>query len=216
MTSRATKTPRVAGDDARPSPKAVAQQAEREPPGHAVDDDDEGFEREDGDDWRGAVHEPLHLSRYADNPSSESLHDELFDWSPPSLLDAPEPLPGYVQRWIRCRRGNEDDGKRISQAVRTGWQPRDVNTVPGGWSAPTDAHRRFGSCITVEGMILMQLPIAIFKKREEHYRRLRSTQMQAVQSDLLRVQEPGHPIGHQYQTRVTVGQGRRPPVQPDN
>ena len=38
------------------------------------------------------------------NETRNSMRDEQARpdtaWKPPSLLDAPEPRPGYVQRWI--------------------------------------------------------------------------------------------------------------------
>ena len=39
-------------------------------------------------------------------------------WTPPSMLDAPEPPPGYQFRWIReATRGN-DDNSNMSKLIR--------------------------------------------------------------------------------------------------
>jgi hypothetical protein len=134
---------------------------------------------------------------------------------PPSLLEAPPPRPGYVQRWIRARRGGQDDVKDLMARSREGWRPRDPSTVPGGIAAPTFKHGTFGSVIMVEGMILFEMSARRNRQRAAFYGKRLANQTQAIDDQLLKVQQPGHPIGREAETRVTVGK-RRPNVLEDD
>ena len=44
-------------------------------------------------------------------------------WSPPSLLDAPNPPEGYVYRWIRESMVGQADPANMSKRIREGWEP---------------------------------------------------------------------------------------------
>lgn len=158
----------------------------------------------------------LHASRDQETPSEEAVHDDPHgDWSPPSLLEAPPPREGYTQRWIRVRRGNQEDWRNYNSRIREGWRPRDPSTVPRDFGPPTEAHGNFGSVIMVEGMILCEMDLRRAKQRKDFYARKLATQTQAVDEQLLKIQQAGHPIRRDAETRVTVGQ-RRPNVQADS
>lgn len=167
-----------------------------------------------GDDVLTDLSREIHASRDQEYPSDAPVHEEHGDWSPPSLLEAPPPRPGYVQRWIRVRRGNQEDLQNFMSRRREGWQPRDPASVPGGFDAPTMAHGNFGRCIMVEGMVLCEMPTRRNEQRKAYYHGRLMNQTAAVEQQLLKIQQPGHPIDHRAATKVTVG--RRPNVQEDD
>lgn len=166
-----------------------------------------------GDDAFSDLDREVHASRDQENPSDEPVHEDVGDWSPPSLLEAPPPRPGYVQRWIRVRRGNQDDLQNFMSRRREGWQPRDPGSVPGGFDAPTQNHGNFGRCIMVEGMVLCEMSKRRNEQRRAFYQGQLAKQTDSVERQLLKIQQPGHPIRHEAATKVTVG--RRPNVQDD-
>jgi len=160
----------------------------------------------------------VHSSRDQEIPSDVLIHDDVDDvgdWQPPALLDAPPPRPGYVQRWVRVRRGGQDDLDNFMARRREGWQPRDPSSVPGYIVAPTAAHGHFGRCIMVEGMVLCEMPAKRNAQRKAYYETRLAQQTTAVEKQLLKVQTPGHPIDRVAQTRVSVGHGKRPVLQED-
>ncbi len=46
---------------------------------------------------------------------------EEFDWTPANTLDAPPPLPGMEQRWIRVKLDGKDDPEHLSKKVCECW-----------------------------------------------------------------------------------------------
>lgn len=162
------------------------------------------------------VHEPsVHESTYYSDDMP--LHEDGFDWTPPTLLNPPAPRPGMVQRWVRAEVRNQVDAKNLNRRMREGWRPRDPRTVRADETdAPTENHRTFGSCIMVEGMVLCEMPAQRNKQRQAYYQQRLNAQTRAVDEQLMKVAAPGHPIDREAKTVVTVNRSqRRPRVQED-
>lgn len=155
----------------------------------------------------------VHVSRDQEYPSDVPVHAEGDRWTPPSTLEAPPSRPGFKQRWIRVEVRGQFDAKNVMRKLREGWQPRRPETVPGGFAAPTLAHSHLGSCIMVEGMVLMEMPAARDAQRNAYYASKLERQNEAIEAQLRAAQHPSIPIDRRTQTTVTVG--RRPNVQDD-
>jgi hypothetical protein len=50
-------------------------------------------------------------------------------WRPTNLLEAPEPRPGFKQRWIATMVLGQETPTNVAKRMREGWQPRDIKTV---------------------------------------------------------------------------------------
>ena len=61
------------------------------------------------------------MDRTARNTATREKETRRKPWTPPSLLDAPEPPEGYAHRWIRAEVRGFDDRKNISARMREGW-----------------------------------------------------------------------------------------------
>ena len=57
-------------------------------------------------------------------------------WKPASLLDAPPPRPGMVQRWVATSILGKDTPDNVYKRQREGWTPREADTV-GDFPIPT-------------------------------------------------------------------------------
>lgn len=115
--------------------------------------------------------------------------DENQPYVRPTSLEAPPPLPGMRQRWIRVRSGNTDDEKNLNRKLREGWRARPANTVPKNFQVPTMKHGPFAGTVMVEGMLLCQIPVELAKKREKYFRDLTGARTRAVNESLMRVNE---------------------------
>lgn len=154
----------------------------------------------------------VHAYRDQDIPSDDPVHGAAEDWAPPSLLPHVPPRPGFTQRWIRVASRGQDDVRNYMARFREGWQPRRPETVRG-FAVPTLNHGSLGSCIMVEGMVLCEMPESRNAQRAAYYQKRLDQQTRAIDEQLLKIQQPGHPIDRQAKTRVTVG--RRPQVLQD-
>ena len=67
------------------------------------------------------------------NQTRNSVRDEearpMTAWKPPSLLDAPEARPGYVQRWVATSIQGKESPDNVYKRMREGWEPRPAESV---------------------------------------------------------------------------------------
>lgn len=149
---------------------------------------------------------------------NSSLHDPRADaWVEPSLLNAPAPRAGFVQRWMRTKLGADDDARNIMRRMNRGWRPRSAETIPAGEFAPVMQIPSFGSVIGVEGMVLVERPAEMQSAHEQYGRELADRQMQSVYQMLADADESARsmPFSRQFKSDVSTGQ-RRAPVADDD
>ena len=125
---------------------------------------------------------------YGDNVDYEAYDEH---WKPPGLLDAPDPRPGFVQRWVAVTIGGEHHALNVNRRMAEKWRPRDPSTVPGGFQAPTISHGNFVGCIGVEGMVLMERPRMVHDAHAQRVRTETEKQMAAVKGELHREEKIG-------------------------
>jgi hypothetical protein len=104
-----------------------------------------------------------------------------FEWKPANTLDAPEPRPGMVQRWVRFMVGADQDPKNWSRSTREGWKPRSVDTVTTSFNAPTMNHGTLGTVIQVGDVILCEMDERLYKSRKKFFRAKALRQKEAME-----------------------------------
>ena len=127
-------------------------------------------------------------------------------WTPPSLLDAPEPPEGYAHRWIRAEVRGFDDRKNISARMREGWELVRKEEYPD-FDAPTIDSGKYEGVFGVGGLLLARIPVEIVEERTDYFQQRTTEAMQAVDNDLLK-ETQHHSMAIQKperQSRVTFG-----------
>ena len=104
-------------------------------------------------------------------------------WKPPSLLDAPDPRPGMVQRWIATSIQGRDTPDNVYKRMRAGWNPRPADTVKDQ-RFPTINHGQWAGSIGVEGMILCEMPLEKFKSMKAYYNQRNDEQNESIPGEL--------------------------------
>ena len=128
-------------------------------------------------------------------------------WRPPSTLDAPKAPEGYVHRWIRESVMGHDDKKNLSARLREGFELVRADEYPD-FAAPTIQDGKHAGVIGVGGLLLARMPIETVEERNRYYKNLSDSQKEAVDTDLLKVEDPRMPISKpQRRTKVTFGSG---------
>ena len=128
-------------------------------------------------------------------------------WSPPSLLDAPEPPEGYVYRWIRESMAGQQDQANMSKRIREGWEPVMASDHPD-FEAPSYDDGKHAGVIGVGGLILAKMPTETVAERRAYYAKLAGDQMEAVDHNLMRESNSVMPIDQPNRTsKVTFGSG---------
>ena len=134
-------------------------------------------------------------------------------WTPPSSLDAPAPPQGYCHRWIRVQSMGFEDAGNVSKKLREGWAFLRAETLKseiGPNEYPVVADGKYVGMIGVSGLVLARIPEEIVKSRTEYFKRISANQMDAVDSNLMKEQQPGMKINIDRQSRVTFGGGQKP------
>ena len=126
-------------------------------------------------------------------------------WAPPSSLDAPPPPEGYIHRWVRVEAGGADDRKNYSARLREGFEPVRAEEYPD-FHLPTIQDGKHAGIIGVGGLILCRIPLETVQERNAYYRRMAQDQLQAVDNDLMRENNPIMPINKpDRRSNVTFG-----------
>ena len=127
-------------------------------------------------------------------------------WKPPSLLDAPEPRQGMVQRWIATSIQGKDTPDNVYKRMRAGWEPRSADTVKDK-RYPTINHGQWAGCIGVEGMLLCEMPLEKHKAMKDYYSTKNAEQNESISHDLDALgSRSGLPISQDRQTTTSRGQ----------
>ena len=104
-------------------------------------------------------------------------------WKPPSLLDAPEPRPGYTQRWIATSIQGKETPDNVYKRMREGWSPRKSETVKDQLY-PTINHCQWAGSIGIEGMLLCEMPKEKHKSMKNYYQNKSSEANEAIAGEL--------------------------------
>jgi hypothetical protein len=136
-----------------------------------------------------------------------------YTWRRPMNLDAPEPRPGYVQRWVRSEFRSEKDNLNWQGKVREGWTPRDPATVPDVEAFFGQSSHLGAAGIRVGGLILMEMPEERLMSKRRAIGEATRRQEQSVAMETDKISREGMrygapPIVREEEVRVATG--RRP------
>jgi len=139
----------------------------------------------------------------------ENVRDEesrpQTSWTPPALLDAPEPRPGFVQRWVATSIQGKDTPDNVYKRMREGWEARPANTVKNQLF-PTINHGQWEGCIGIEGMLLCEMPQEKHRQMKKYYGSKSLEQNQSLSGDLDALgQKTGQQIYQERKSSVSGG-----------
>ena len=127
-------------------------------------------------------------------------------WAPAELLPEPDKQPGYGYRWIRVSTLNQPDPRNLSGKLREGWEPVNVEEQPK-FQLLIDPNSRFKDNIEIGGLLLCKAPEEFIQQRNAHYQKQSETQMEAVDSNLMRQSDPRMPLFKESKSSTTFGKG---------
>tara|TARA_R100001244_G_scaffold129373_1_gene100784 strand:- start:1073 stop:1555 length:483 start_codon:yes stop_codon:yes gene_type:complete len=126
-------------------------------------------------------------------------------WKPPSLLDAPEARPGYVQRWVATSIQGKDTPDNVYKRMREGWEPRSAETVKSKLF-PTINHGQWTGSIGIEGMLLCEMPKERHASMKAYYLNKSDEQNESVVGELDALgRQSGLPIHQDRQSETSRG-----------
>ena len=122
-------------------------------------------------------------------------------WVKPETLPTIEVEDGYEPRWVRISTLGVTDASNISSKLREGWEPVKAEDHPE--FALTDTDERFKGNVLQGGLLLCKAPKEMVEERNEHYETQTRSQMQSVDNNLMRENDPRMPLFNERTTKVT-------------
>ena len=127
-------------------------------------------------------------------------------WQPASTLPTPDPIDGIDFRWVRQSNKGEHDPVNFSGSLKEGWEPCKMEDHPEITGTVLPGHERTGM-IEVGGLVLCKRPVEIGLQRAAYYKNRTKSQIQAVDNNLMRENDPRMPLFKEGESRVKFGSG---------
>jgi hypothetical protein len=127
-------------------------------------------------------------------------------WMPPTLLPDPKPQDGWEYRWIRIATQNQNDPMNLSSKLREGWEPVRAADHPE-IQVFIDPNGQFKDNIVIGGLLLCKTPSEMVEQRDTWFRKQAETQMQSVDNNFLRDNDPRMPLFADKKSSVSFGKG---------
>lgn len=129
-------------------------------------------------------------------------------WMPPQLLPDPKPEPGYTYRWIRLSTLGTSDPANISSKLREGWEPVKASDHPEiRLFGEQNNSGQFKDTIQIGGLMLCKIPSEFMEQRAAHYSQQSEAQMNSVDNNFMRENDPRMPLFRERSSKVTFGKG---------
>lgn len=128
-------------------------------------------------------------------------------WAPPELLPTPNPEPGYDFHWVRVSTMGQADPMNVSSKLREGWEPVKAADHPEIVTMSVE-NERFKDNIVIGGLMLCKTPTELVVDRNAYYQQQADSQMQAVDNNFMRENDPRMPLFAERKSKVTFGRGQ--------
>ena len=126
-------------------------------------------------------------------------------WRPGTALEAPEPPLGYKHRWIRESVMEFDDKTNVHKRRLEGYDLVRAEEYPE-YTGPVVDEGRNAGIIGVGGLVLARIPQELADQRNQHYQKTTQNQMDAVDRDWMRENNPAMPkMAPQRKSSVSFG-----------
>mgnify|MGYP001400638941 FL=1 len=127
-------------------------------------------------------------------------------WQRPETLPSPTPEDGYSYRWIRVSTQGNTDATNVSSKMREGWEPVKAADHPE-ITLVTIENERFADNVVIGGLLLCKAPVELVQERNEYYDTQSKSQMNAVDNNFMRENDPRMPLFNERKSKVTFGNG---------
>ena len=127
-------------------------------------------------------------------------------WQRPETLPSPEAQPGYKFHWVRIATLGQTDAMNVSSKLREGWEAVKAEDHPEIFMASVE-NERFKDNIVIGGLMLCKAPVELVAERNQFFDQQAKNQIQSVDNNLMRENDPRMPLFNDRKSTVTFGKG---------
>jgi hypothetical protein len=146
-------------------------------------------------------------SRIARELEDRTSFERPKSWQPAATLPEPDKQPGYSYRWVRVSSNGAEDPRNISSKMREGWEPVRIEEQPR-FRMLADPSSRFKDNIEVAGLLLCKIPTEFMDQRRAHFERITQNQIESVDNNFMRENDPRMPLFRERKTSTSFGKGK--------
>ncbi|CAB4190477.1 hypothetical protein UFOVP1288_66 [uncultured Caudovirales phage] len=146
-------------------------------------------------------------SRLARELETRTTTERPKQWQPAATLPEPDKQPGYSYRWVRVSTLSQADPRNISSKLREGWEPVRIEEQPQ-FRMMVDPSSRFKDNIEVAGLLLCKIPDAFMDQRREYFDRLTRDQIESVDNNFMKENDPRMPLFRERKSTSSFGKGK--------
>ena len=128
-------------------------------------------------------------------------------WQPASMLPTPNPIDGIDFRWVRQANKGEHDPVNFSRSLKEGWEPCKAADHPEIIGIVVPGMKKTGF-VEVGGLILCKRPVEMSQQRAAYYKSKTAGQMETVDNNLMRENDPRMPLFKESKSKVKFGSGQ--------
>ena len=147
----------------------------------------------------------LTVSRTPRKTRSQSERPQ--SWQPAATLPEPDKQPGFRYRWVRVSSFGQADPRNVSAKMREGWEMVRIEEQPH-FRAFVDTDSRFKDNIEVAGLVLCKAPEELMEQRRKYYAEMNQRQMESVDNNFMRENDPRMPLFRDSKSSVSFGKGK--------
>ena len=127
-------------------------------------------------------------------------------WRPPETLPTPDERPGWKHRWVRVSMMGQPDGQNVSAKFREGYEACKIDEYPEMMHLASQ-DSRFKGNIEIGGLLLCRIPEEFLDQRSAYYDAQNKAQVDSVDNNFLRENDPRMPLFADKKSKVTFGSG---------
>jgi hypothetical protein len=101
---------------------------------------------------------------------------------------------------------NQADPRNISSKMRQGWEPVRIEEQPQ-FRMFVDTDSRYKDNIEVQGLLLCKIPNEFVEQREQYYAGKNQAQMESVDNNFMRENDPRMPLFSDRKSKTSFGKG---------
>jgi len=129
-----------------------------------------------------------------------------YQWKPADALPMPAAPPGMHYRYVRRSIRGEEDVNNFGRYMREGWVTVPLADHPE-LATSVDTNARNSGMIQIGDLILCKIPMEVKLARDAHFNNMNARQMEAVDNNLMRENDPRMPLFNNRESKVTFGKG---------
>lgn len=148
-------------------------------------------------------------NRTSRQTESRAAGSRKRSWQRPEVLPTPDPQDGWEYHWVRVSTHGQPDPTNVSAKLREGWEPVKADDHP-----ELEIHMngvvensRFKDNVVMGGLMLCKAPVEMVQERTEYYDTQTQAQIQSVDNNLMRENDPRMPLFNDRKSKVTFGSG---------